>query len=479
MGLGRRSVAGFEDELRISLKPVIALLWILGLALASAGDFHPDSSFGFRVVQFALLFCLLSAIAWLIDAWKPWIGRCFMIIALIALIHLGSSWLSVPGFLMLIAVPIALAAALISVTAATVAALGETGLLLLLPEYVAAGLDGSAIAVVLVGIWAVLGIMYAVYNPVFKITRWSWEYYQRVRNLLEEARDRKVELEQALDDLAQANRQLTRLNMLAQGLRQAAEDARTAKEHFVANVSHELRTPLNMIIGFSEMILQSPETYGSKIPPALLADLAVINRNAEHLADLVDDVLDLSQIETQQTVLTKEHVQLHEIVEDVVVAVHPLFDSKGLYLETKVPEGLPPVFCDRTRVREVLLNLLSNAGRFTERGGVRVRIWQEGNDVVVSVADTGAGIAAEDLGKLFQPFQQLDSTIRRRYGGTGLGLSISKRFIELHGGKIWVESKEGIGTTFSFCLPISLPMSCLPLYFISWMSCWYRLPLWY
>ena len=122
-----------------------------------------------------------------------------------------------------------------------------------------------------------------------------------------------------------------------------------------------------------------------------------------------------------------------------------------------MPGDLPPVYCDRVRIREVMLNLLSNAGRFTERGGVQVRAWREADDVVVSVADTGPGIAPEGRERLFRPFEQLDGTIRRRYGGTGLGLSISRHFVELHEGRMWVESEEGAGTTFLFRLPIDPP----------------------
>jgi K+-sensing histidine kinase KdpD len=156
---------------------------------------------------------------------------------------------------------------------------------------------------------------------------------------------------------------------VAQGLRQTAEEARAAKQQFVANVSHELRTPLNMIIGFSEMILGSPRSYGRRIPGALLADLAVIQRNATHLSELVDDVLDMSQIEADQMALAKEHVAFAEIVEAAATAVRPLFDSKGLYLQTEIQDDLPLVFCDPTRMREVMLEPAEQRGRFTEEGG--------------------------------------------------------------------------------------------------------------
>jgi CheY-like chemotaxis protein/anti-sigma regulatory factor (Ser/Thr protein kinase) len=235
---------------------------------------------------------------------------------------------------------------------------------------------------------------------------------------------------------------------------QIAEEARRAKEEFVANVSHELRTPLNMIIGFSDMIVQSPQAYGADLPPALLTDIAAIHRNSQHLSRLVDDVLDLSQVEAGRMALSKKWSSLREIIEEAALTVSALFESKGLYLETELPAELPPVFCDGTRIRQVVINLLSNAGRFTERGGICVNASCRDGQMTVSVADTGPGIAEEDQEKLFEPFQQLDSSVRRRHGGSGLGLSISKRFVDMHEGKMWVESEVGKGTTICFSLPL-------------------------
>ncbi|MDQ1300175.1 MAG: hypothetical protein QG637_92, partial [Chloroflexota bacterium] len=373
-------------------------------------------------------------------------------LTVIAAIWLAARLFAMPELLALLSLPTLFAASMLGVRWSFVVVLGETISLVALTR--AGGGDNQAVVWVAVcGVWMTWTALLAIYRPIDGVVVWWQAYYRRAQGLLEEARDRQAALSQALEDLADANLQLSRLNVLAQRLRAEAEDARRAKEQFVANVSHELRTPLNMIIGFSEMMLGSPDTYGDHVPPPLLADLAVVHRNAEHLKDLIDDVLDLSQIDADQMALTRERVRFAEIVETAVLAVRSLFDSKGLSLETDVPVDLPTVFCDPTRIREVLLNLLSNAGRYTERGGVRVRIRQDGRDLLVSVQDTGPGIAADDLGKLFQPFQQLDGSIRRRYGGTGLGLSISKRFVELHGGTIWVESQPGAGTTFTFRLP--------------------------
>jgi CheY-like chemotaxis protein len=205
------------------------------------------------------------------------------------------------------------------------------------------------------------------------------------------------------------------------------------------------------------VITDSPRVYGN-LPPALLADIAAIQRNGQHLVSLVNDVLDLSQIEAGRMALMKDWTSVQEIVGAAIIAVKPLFESKGLYLQQDIPEEALGLYCDGTRIREVLLNLLSNAGRFTEKGGVRIHAHATSNILTVAVTDTGPGISSANVGKLFEPFQQLDNSIRRREG-TGLGLSISKQFVEMHGGKMWVESELGVGTTFLFSLPLDVTIS--------------------
>ncbi len=317
-------------------------------------------------------------------------------------------------------------------------------------------------SLVVVASGALAGLLgWAAARALLTVTQWSIFSFERASEKMEEARGQRVELRQIQEDLILANRELARLSDRLKTMHQVAEEARRAKEEFVANVSHELRTPLNMIIGFSEMITQAPQVYGGSLPPTLLADIAAIQRNSQHLAKLVDDVLDLSQIEAGRMALSKDWASLRDIIDAATLAVHTLFESKGLYLETDVPSDLPPVFCDSTRIRQVVLNLLSNAARFTERGGIRIAVCQEEDRVVVSLADTGPGIALEDQGKLFEPFQQLDSSIRRRHSGSGLGLSISKRFVEMHNGRMWLESKVGVGTTIYFSLPLNTPLPAI------------------
>jgi signal transduction histidine kinase/CheY-like chemotaxis protein len=296
---------------------------------------------------------------------------------------------------------------------------------------------------------------WSITHSLLTVTQWSLFSFEQARDKMEEARDRQLELKQTQEDLIHANQELARLSDRLKAMHRIAEEARQAKEEFVANVSHELRTPLNMIIGFSEMITQSPRVYGAELPAALLADIAAIQRNSQHLARLINDVLDLSQAEAGRMALTREQVHLPEVLDSAVAAVYALFESRGLYLRAEAPANLPAVFCDGTRTRQVVLNLLSNAGRFTEKGGVQVKAWIDGEYAVVSVRDTGPGISPEDQERIFEPFQQLDGSTSRRHGGSGLGLAISRQLVEMQGGKMWLESGVGEGATFYFTLPLA------------------------
>lgn len=447
----------FDFDLRVSVKPVAIAMGVTSIGLVLVASAVP--AIGERAIIALLAVCVaaLGFTAWWLEKRATLAGRWIVVVAAVLLPFAVVSWLHIPAALILQVLPVALAAILIGIrSAAGVAAVVSLWTVLLTVSSPAL-YSATTSALLLVTTWALVGVLFGEALPVRQFATWAWQHYQHASAMLNDAQNLRVELAQVVEDLEQANLQLARLNNVAQGLRSAAEEARTVKEQFVANVSHELRTPLNMITGFSEMILQAPETYGG-LPPTLLADLAVIHRNAEHLAHLIDDVLDLSQVEAEQMAVTKESVRFDELVEHATMAVRPLFESKGLTLETEVPSNLPLVYCDPVRIREVVLNLLSNAGRFTERGGVRLRAWTEAEEIFVSVTDTGPGISKADMQRIFQPFHQIDASIRRRYGGTGLGLAISKRFVELHDGHIWAESEPGVGTTVALRLPLSPPL---------------------
>ncbi len=366
------------------------------------------------------------------------------------------------------------------IATATIGPLGGLGaevLVVLVAWWATGGQFGAplspefGLAIVVIGAFAgVLG--WTITSPLLTVAEWSMAGFREAQRNLEEAREQRLELIQTEEDLRKANGELARLSDRLRVLQRVAEEARQAKAEFVANVSHELRTPLNMIIGFTEIIARSPQVYGGKLPPALLTDIAAIQRNSQHLANLVNDVLDLSQVEAGRMALTKEWTALPEVIEAAVAAVKAFYDSKGLYLRADVSADLPQVFCDGTRIREVIINLLSNAGRFTERGGVDVRCHREGTEIVVSVTDTGPGISQQDQKRIFEPFQQLDPRRRRRHGGSGLGLTISKQFVEMHGGRMWVESPAdgdengenrapqlGPGTRISFSLALESPLA--------------------
>jgi GAF domain-containing protein/HAMP domain-containing protein len=229
------------------------------------------------------------------------------------------------------------------------------------------------------------------------------------------------------------------------------EIASQHKSQFLANMSHELRTPLNAILGYTELIQDG--LYGA-VPEKVTQTLERVQINGKHLLGLINDVLDLSKIEAGQLTLQINDYALSDVVHSVVTATAPLAAEKKLALEAEVPNSLPAGRGDERRLAQVLLNLVGNAIKFTDAGSVRIVAGSTDGVFQVSVVDTGPGIAPEHHARIFEEFQQVDNTDTRRKGGTGLGLSISKRIVELHGGKLWVESELGKGSIFRFTLPI-------------------------
>lgn len=381
-------------------------------------------------------------------------GIWFVTLVLIVITVLAVYWFPAQLELSMLALPLALATLLLGPASGLAAAAFCSAIVLFGQTPLAVA--PASVASPLIVIWGCAALMSLSLRVVEQTMGSLSASHERMSQLLEQVRDGSVDLKQAQADLVQANTQLARLSDRLNAMYHVAEEARRTKEEFVANVSHELRTPLNMIIGFAQVISTNPDAYETPLPPAALADVDVILRNARHLASLVDDVLDLSQSEAQTSSLRKEPVSLSEIADEAMIAVRPLFESKRLKLTVSIPAHLPPLLCDRTRVRQVLLNLLSNAGRFTNEGGVAVGAELAGNEIVVHVTDSGPGIAREHQQRIFEPFQQADASLHRRHGGTGLGLSISKRFVQMHGGRMWLESAVGVGSTFFFTLPLPL-----------------------
>ncbi len=232
---------------------------------------------------------------------------------------------------------------------------------------------------------------------------------------------------------------------------QQLEVASKHKSQFLANMSHELRTPMNAVLGYTDLILDN--IFGD-VPEAIRDTLERVKANGHHLLGLINDVLDLSKIEAGQLTLSLGDYSMGEVVHAVVSAVDSLAAEKKLELKATVLADLPPGRGDERRITQVLLNLAGNAIKFTDEGEVSIEARISDGAFVVSVSDTGPGISDADQQTIFEEFQQADSSSTRKKGGTGLGLSISRRIVELHGGRLWVKSTPGHGSTFSFTLPI-------------------------
>jgi signal transduction histidine kinase len=231
----------------------------------------------------------------------------------------------------------------------------------------------------------------------------------------------------------------------------ALEIASKHKSQFLANMSHELRTPLNAILGYTELVLDS--IYG-EAPVKMRRVLDRVQSNGRHLLGLINDVLDLSKIEAGQLTLSLADYSLAELVQGVYVAVEPLATGKHLALKTELTPNLPRARGDERRIAQVLLNLVGNAIKFTDTGEVSVRASVANGSFTIAVRDTGPGISESDQNRIFEEFQQADTSITRKKSGTGLGLAISKRIVEMHGGRIRVESSIGKGSTFLVTVPV-------------------------
>ncbi|MBP7227681.1 MAG: response regulator [Longilinea sp.] len=293
----------------------------------------------------------------------------------------------------------------------------------------------------------------------------AFYHYREALRRLEETRAHRAEISVLLREQNKANYQLERLNALLEQARLRAEEARQERDRFALAVSHELRSPLNFIIGFSDLMVNSPETYAPlpDWPPGLHEDVQQIYHSSKHLLGLINDILDMGKMDAQQMTLLREPLDFSTVLTEVREMVAGQVEKKGLALRIEVEDDLPPVWLDRTRIRQVLLNLVSNALRFTEQGQIAIRAERQGQDWLhVAVSDTGTGIAPADQEKIFDEFRQVGMTNWRRTEGSGLGLAIGRRFVELHGGQMGVQSAPGSGTTIWFTLPLRTPVEDWP-----------------
>ncbi|HEX5651494.1 MAG TPA: GAF domain-containing protein [Chitinophagaceae bacterium] len=267
--------------------------------------------------------------------------------------------------------------------------------------------------------------------------------------------------------------------MEAEAASKVAEKANEAKSAFLSTVSHELRTPLTSVLGFAKIIrkrldekifpvVDKSDSKTAKTISQINENLQVVISEGERLTHLINDVLDLAKIEAGKMEWNFEKVYLPEVVERAIAATTSLFDQKPIHLIRDIEQNVPPISGDPDKLIQVIINLISNAVKFTDQGDVRCRLHYEGDEMIVSISDTGIGIAPEDFGAVFEQFKQVGGdTLTDKPKGTGLGLPICKEIIEHHGGRIWLESEIGKGSTFSFALPIvqSTPVKVKPMHF--------------
>ncbi len=289
--------------------------------------------------------------------------------------------------------------------------------------------------------------VFQVTGELYAIAQWALFSYRRER-------ERKIQLH---DSQAELQKMLARVQVLAENLEEAratAEEAKNFRGQFLANMSHELRTPLNAVIGFSDTMLHYPEMYDDvPLPEEYHRDLAQIYNSGTQLLHVINDILDLSKVDAGKLDVVYEQVNLMPVLRAAMATATGLVGDKPVKLLHNIPDELPLVWADANRVRQVLLNLYSNAAKFTDEGSITLGIDVGPEEIIISVCDTGVGIPPDEHSLIFEEFRQGRGGHHRKVTGSGLGLSISRHLIRLMNGRIWVESEVDKGSTFSFSLP--------------------------
>ncbi len=292
----------------------------------------------------------------------------------------------------------------------------------------------------------------------------SFHYYE-ARKRLQETREHRAEISRMLKEQNQFNYQLKQMTRMLEQARARAEEARTDRDRFAMAVSHELRSPLNFILGFSDLMVNAPETYAvlDDWPAGLYDDTQEIFKSSKHLLDLINDILDMGKMDARQMPLFRERVDPKTLLDEIEDLVAAPIIQKGLQFEIHTEANMPHIFVDRTRIRQVLLNVITNSMRFTKQGKISVDARMNGQDEVeIIIQDNGPGIAPEDIERIFYEFRQAGEENWSREKGSGLGLAISKRFVQLHGGRITIESEIQKGTIIHIFLPVMEPIAPLP-----------------
>jgi signal transduction histidine kinase len=299
------------------------------------------------------------------------------------------------------------------------------------------------------------GLSAQVTGELFAVTEWALQNYKRERRSNDELYDNRRQLEMSLKRSEALGERLMLTNTEVENARTAAETAKKFRGQFLANMSHELRTPLNAIIGFSETMLKFPIMYDNvMLPEAYQADLNQIYNSGTQLLTLINDILDLAKVDAGRLEIQRTVVYLDPIIRSTMATANGLIGGKDIRLVSDLPSEIPLVYADANRVRQVLLNMYSNAVKFTDAGEIVLTAALVGDQFRISLRDTGCGIPQESLDVIFEEFKQANQTERDPRSGAGLGLAISRQLVTMMGGNIWAESEMGKGSTFHVSFPL-------------------------
>ncbi len=441
------------DELRGKLAATCAV----GLALCGwLGGWYLLEEPQADLILVLLAMLLMGTGVWLWRRAAHYPQQSAILLILITFGAVCAAWYSLhlPAVVYVFAIPMMLAALLLRSWTTLVAGAG-VWLVIYGPFAPNVVVDGSASALLVL----LCAFQVTVMRSVRKHLTQTHRYQVHAANLVEQARVHQEEVKRLNKSLGVAYSLLRRRTQELATARQEAEDALRMKEQFAVYVSHELRTPLNLILGFLEILQRYPEVYGDvQWTPTLRRDIAEIQRSARHLFDLVNDLLDLARIDAVKMPIHRESCRLEDVLTEAMEVMRRLLVQKPVQLRMTVDGTLPTLYIDRTRIRQVLLNLLANASRFTDVGEIHIHAAPRVDEIIVSVRDTGVGIAPEQLARLFDDYSQVmqpGQTASQTSSGKGLGLAIAKRFVEMHGGRIWAESQVGKGSTFFVAIPMT------------------------
>lgn len=440
--------ATHERDIRNEFLNITLLLLSLGLwGFIFAGDVLPGSLPD--IIMFdAIIMIAVCGLCYFIKG-RSFNFACFFLLFCIALIAVQISIAS-GDTTVLYLIPASLIVAVILLTPAWVALALIINCLFLLafapPADFAMMLALSAMHLVSVG------LLKRYFINQLRISQGFQDY---AADQMNEARKSRAKLVLMSKQLQEVQERLRVINRKLEIAFEHAEESRQAKARFAANVSHELRTPINLIVGFSEVMILAPEVYDEPLPASYRADIHAVYRNARHLQHLINDVLDISQLEARHLAIVREKASLRDCAREASAMVADLIAKKGLDFQIHLPPVLPDMWFDPLRIRQILLNLLINAVRFTSEGGITIEVKIDEKEAVVSVVDTGVGLSEADIKRVFEEFYQAGGSDAPGERGSGLGLTLSRELIRLHGGAMTVSSTglPGRGSRFSFSLP--------------------------